>query len=457
MEQIKFGTDGWRATLDVFTAERVNLVGEAVVSYIKSSGLEKRPIIIVHDARESSPNFAKGLCERMTLLGQDVICGDRDYPTPMAAWTVVNRGLAGAIVITASHNPPEYNGIKFIPSDGAPALPEVTIELEKYIASPDSVLKGGGRVEMVDLVSPYVKHIREIIGGELKGLRVVYDAMHGSGRGITDEILKISGAEVKSIRDYLDPDFGGTSPEPKSENLELLIESIQKGEGEIGIANDGDADRVAIVTPKRGCLDGNLLFAVLYEYLLEKDKGAAIRTVSTTYLIDRIAEFHGESVVEVPVGFKWVAQAMKTHSALFGGEDSGGYSMRGHVREKDGVLIAQLAAAAELEKSLDERIDLILEKYGKVHNLTQNITCQESKKKEVLDKVSRSVGDEFAGVEIKEINSIDGVKILLIDGSWILLRPSGTEPKMRIYTEGNSKRTVEGLVERGEELIRELV
>ena len=457
MEQIKFGTDGWRATLDIFTAERVNLVGEAVVSYVKSSGLGDRPIIIVHDARESSPNFAKGLCEKMILLGQDVICGNRDYPTPIAAWTVVHRDLAGAIVITASHNPPEYNGIKFIPSDGAPALPEVTIELEKYLVNPDNVLKGRGKVEVVDLVSPYVKHIREIIGGDLKGLRVVYDAMHGSGRGITDEILKNSGADVKSIRDYLDPTFGGNPPEPKSENLELLIESIKNGEGDIGIANDGDADRVAIVTPKRGCLDGNLLFAVLYEYLLERDTGPAIRTVSTTYLIDRIAEFHGESVVEVPVGFKWVAQAMKTHSALFGGEESGGFSMRGHVREKDGVLIAQLAAAAELEKSLDERVDLILEKYGEVHQLTQNITCQESKKKEVLEKVRHGVGDEFAGVKIKEVNDIDGMKILLIDGSWILLRPSGTEPKMRIYTEGNSKRTVEGLVENGEELIKELI
>ncbi len=457
MEQIKFGTDGWRATLDIFTAERVNLVGEAVVSYVKSSGLGGRPIIIVYDARESSPNFAKGLCEKMILLGQDVICGNRDYPTPIAAWTVVHRDLAGAIVITASHNPPEYNGIKFIPSDGAPALPEVTIELEKYLVNPDNVLKGRGKVEVVDLVSPYVKHIREIIGGDLKGLRVVYDAMHGSGRGITDEILKNSGADVKSIRDYLDPTFGGNPPEPKSENLELLIESIKNGEGDIGIANDGDADRVAIVTPKRGCLDGNLLFAVLYEYLLERDTGPAIRTVSTTYLIDKIAESHGESVVEVPVGFKWVAQAMKTHSALFGGEESGGFSMRGHVREKDGVLIAQLAAAAELEKSLDERVDLILEKYGEVHQLTQNITCQESKKKEVLEKVRRSVGDEFAGVKIKEVNDIDGVKILLIDGSWILLRPSGTEPKMRIYTEGNSKRTVEGLVENGEELVKELI
>ena len=457
MEQIKFGTDGWRATLDIFTAERVNLVGEAIVSYVRSVGLEKKPIIIVHDARESSPIFVKGLYEKMTQLGQDVICGDRDYPTPMAAWTVVDRDLAGAIVITASHNPPEYNGIKFIPAGGAPALPEVTTELEKYLMNPNSVLKGGGKVEVEDFMGPNVKHVNELVGTDLKGLEVVYDAMHGSGRGITDEILRGSGADVKSIRDYLDPTFGGTPPEPKSENLELLVESIQSGEGDIGIANDGDADRVAVVTPRRGCLDGNLLFAVLYEYLLERDTGPAVRTVSTTYLIDKIAESHDQSVVEVPVGFKWVAQAMKTHSALFGGEDSGGFSMKGHVREKDGILIAQLAASAELEMPLDERVDLILERHGEVHNLTQNIVCQESKKKEVLDKIHQGVGDEFSGVKIKQINAIDGVKILLVDGSWILLRPSGTEPKMRIYTEGNSKNGVEELVKSGEELISGLI
>ena len=196
---------------------------------------------------------------------------------------------------------------------------------------------------------------------------------------------------------------------------------------------------------------------MLYEYLLEQNTGPAVRTVSTTYLIDRIAEMHGELVVEVPVGFKWVAQAMKVHSALFGGEDSGGFSMRGHVREKDGILISQLAAAAEMEKSLDERIDLMLKKYGEFHHVTRNVDCEESKKTEILNKVHESAKGEFAELGVKQVNSIDGVKILLTDGSWILLRPSGTEPKMRIYTEGNSKNKVERLVRSGEELINNLI
>ena len=364
MYQIKFGTDGWRATLDVFTADKVDRVGEAIVSYVRSSGLGEKSIIIAHDARESSPDFVKSLCEKMIHLGQDVICESRDCPTPVAAWSVVNRDLAGAIVITASHNPPEYNGIKFIPFDGAPALPEVTNQLEKYLEVPDSKFEGEGEVEIVDLFGPYSEHVKRLISKDLNGLNIVYDAMHGSGRGVTDKLLAESGANVRSIRNCIDPTFGGNPPEPKAENLELLIQLVQEGGEDIGIANDGDADRVAIVTPKRGCLDGNLLFAVLYEYLLEQNTGPAVRTVSTTYLIDRIAEMHGELVVEVPVGFKWVAQAMKVHSALFGGEDSGGFSMRGHVREKDGILISQLAAAAEMEKSLDERIDLMLKKYG---------------------------------------------------------------------------------------------
>ena len=175
------------------------------------------------------------------------------------------------------------------------------------------------------------------------------------------------------------------------------------------------------------------------------------------YLIDKIAESHGQYAVEVPVGFKWVAQAMKSHDALFGGEDSGGFSMRGHVREKDGVLIAQLAAEANWGKPLDDRIDLILEKYGEIHNLTQSIFCQETDKKEILSRVYGNIKNEFAGEVIQQVNDTDGVKVLLENGSWILMRPSGTEPKMRIYTEGNSIEMVEELVKEGASLIRDCI
>ncbi len=457
MEEIKFGTDGWRATLDIFTLERVGLVGDAIAAYLESVGHDKKVVVIIHDARETSPGFAKELGEKITTSGYDVIYCDRDCPTPIAAWTVIDKGLAGAIVVTASHNPPEYNGIKFIPSNGSPALPEVTDSLENYIRNPIKIESDRGKIRIIDIIEPYTSHVRHLVNKDLNGIKIVYDSMHGSGRGITDELLRSSGAEVISIRNEIDPNFGGGSPEPKEENLKMLINAIKNGDGEIGIANDGDADRVAVVTRERGCLDGNLLFAVLYEYLLELDKGPAVRTVSTTYLIDKIAESHGQYAVEVPVGFKWVAQAMKSHDALFGGEDSGGFSMRGHVREKDGVLIAQLAAAANLGKPLDDRIDLILEKYGEIHNLTQSIFCQETDKKEILSRVYGKIGNEFAGEVIRRVNDTDGVKVLLENGSWALMRPSGTEPKMRIYTEGNSMKIVEELVRESESLIRDCI
>lgn len=461
---ISFGTDGWRATLDEFTAPRVRMVGQAVADYLRE--VEDRDggtVAVGYDARETSRGFAEELCRVLAANGFDALLPARDCPTPLAVWAIADRDLAGALVVSASHNPPNYNGVKFFPHDAAPALPDVTDEIMARIAEPRALDESEhGSVEEVDLLEPYAEHVFDLLGldssgADLDGLTVVYDAMHGSGRGFTDELLERAGAEVERLRCEQDPEFGGTNPEPSAENLQGLVDAVQDGDADLGIANDGDADRIALVTPERGFLDENLFFAATYDYLLEDDSGPAIRTVSTTFLVDRVAEAHGEEIVETAVGYKWVAEAMGEHDALIGGEESGGFSIRGHNREKDGVLMALLAAAVEDERSYDDRVDALLEEFGEIHQSKVSVDCPDDRKQAVLSDLEAQLPDEVAGERVENVNATDGFKILLEDGSWLLVRPSGTEPKMRVYAEAHSAERVQDLLAAGRELVEPLV
>ncbi|MFB6359887.1 MAG: phosphoglucomutase/phosphomannomutase family protein [Halobacteriales archaeon] len=458
MDEISFGTDGWRATLDEFTAPRVRRVGQAVASHLEETGHAGGTVAVGYDAREHSRGFAEELARVLCVNGHDVLIPERDVPTPLVAWAVVDRELAGGCMITASHNPPEYNGVKFLPEDGAPALPAVTESIESHLAEPDPKPESEwGRVLTVDLVEPHAAHALDLIDVDLSGLTVAYDAMHGSGRGVTDTLLERAGATVERVRCVADPSFGGTPPKPSLENLEPLARAMADVGADIAIANDGDADRLAVLTPERGYLDENLFFAALYDHRVEADSGPAVRTVSTTFLIDRVAEAHGEAVVEVPVGFKWVAQAMADHDALVGGEESGGFTVRGHVREKDGVLMALLAAAMEAERATDDRIDALLQAHGAVYQGKISIDCPDDRKAAVITTLAESQPDSIAGEPIDSINDADGIKALLADGSWVLVRPSGTEPKLRVYAEAASDSRVDALLEAGRELVEPLV
>ncbi|WP_136589864.1 phosphoglucomutase/phosphomannomutase family protein [Salinigranum halophilum] len=457
MDAISFGTDGWRATLDTFTDDRVRIVGQAVADYLRDEGFDD-PVLVGYDARESSPGFAESLAEVLSGNGFDVILPERDCPTPVTAYNIVDRGCSGALMLTASHNPPEYNGVKFIPSDGAPALPEVTEQIEANLREPEYLPKEGrGEIRREDLVSVHAEHARSLVDADLSGVTVVYDAIHGSGRGVTDALLESAGAEVIRLRCADDPTFGGAHPEPSAENLVGLEEAVEEHDADLGVANDGDADRVAFVTPERGKLDENLFFAALYDYLLESDAGPAVRTVSTTFLIDRIAEAHGEEVFETPVGFKWVAQGMKEHDALVGGEESGGFSIRGHIREKDGVLMGLLGAAIASEDPFDARVDRLLEEHGDIVADKISVDCPDSEKERVLSDLESELPETVAGQGIAKVVTLDGFKLLLDDGSWLLVRPSGTEPVLRVYAEAGSHERIEKLLEAGRDLVEPLV
>ncbi|ELZ75988.1 phosphoglucomutase/phosphomannomutase [Haloferax larsenii JCM 13917] len=457
MDEISFGTDGWRATLDTFTDDRVRIVGQAVADYLADEG-HTDPVLVGYDARETSPGFAESLAEVLAGNGFDVLLPERDCPTPLVAYAIVERGLSGALMVTASHNPPEYNGVKFIPADGAPALPEITDAVADRLAEPDLLPEPErGTIERVDIVSPHADHAIDLVGSDLSDLTVVYDAMHGSGRGVTDALIESAGAEVIRLRCERDATFGGISPEPSAEYLDGLAEAMDEHDADLGVANDGDADRIAIATPDRGVLDENLFFAAVYDYLLESDSGPAIRTVSTTFLIDRIAEAHGEEVFETAVGFKWVADAMGEHDALIGGEESGGFSIRGHVREKDGVLMGLLAASAAAEEDFDARLARIADEYGDIVADKISIDCPDSEKARVIDDLEDELPETVAGRDIAKVVTLDGFKLLLEDGSWLLVRPSGTEPKMRVYAEADSDEAVSELLDAGRELVAPLV
>ena len=466
METISFGTDGWRATLEEFTTPRVRMVGQAVATYLRDEGFEA-PVVVGYDARETSRGFAEELARVLCANGFDVIMPDHDRPTPLVAHAIVERDLAGGLAITASHNPPEYNGVKFIPEDGAPALPDVTDAIADRLAEPDPLPEDEhGTVEEVDLVTPHADAALELVN-EITGSAdlsaadstVAYDAMHGSGRGTTDALLERAGASLECLRCSRDPEFGGGAPEPAPENLEALIDLVTSDATDptLGIANDGDADRLAIVTPERGYLDENLFFAALCDYLLEDDSGAVVRTVSTTFLIDRVADAHGETVHEVPVGFKWVAEAMADHDALVGGEESGGFTVRGHVREKDGVLMALLAAVMHADEPLDDRVDRLLEEHGTVVQNKRSVACPDHEKARVLSDLEDEIPERVAGTDVEGINTADGFKLQLADGSWLLVRPSGTEPVLRVYAEAADETRVSELLEAGEKLVEPLV
>ncbi len=457
MEQISFGTSGWRATLDTFTDRRVRMVAQAIADHLHAKGLDGA-IAVGYDARETSRGFAEEVTRVLVANGFDVFLPDRDVPTPLVAYAIADRGLDGGVVISASHNPPEYNGIKFFPADAAPAMPAVTEDIESRLAEPDPVPEADwGTIKEVDFQGPHTTHAMDLLEPDLDGLTVVYDAMHGSGRGVTDDLLERAGAEVIRRRDGLDPEFGGTPPEPSAENLQGLVDAVTETDADLGIANDGDADRLAIVTPERGYLDENLFFAATYDALLEERSGPAVRTVSTTFLIDRVAAAHDEDVIEVPVGFKWVAEAMADHDALMGGEESGGFSIRGHIREKDGVLMALLAAHVAAERSYDDRLDDLLAEHGEIHQDKRSVDCPDEEKARVIEELEATLPDSIADRAVEEVNPADGIKALLEDGSWLVVRPSGTEPKMRVYAEAGSEASVEALLAAGRELVEPLV
>jgi alpha-D-glucose phosphate-specific phosphoglucomutase len=453
MGKITFGTDGWRAVIaEEFTFANVRLVSQAVADYLKEQGKGENGLVIGYDNRFLSERFAEAVAEVIAGNGIPVWLTVGATPTPVTAFAIKVHQTAGALMITASHNPPDYNGIKFIPEYAGPAVPEITQSIEERIFA----LQKGEKVKKISLkeaqdqglvrdLDPkpeYLQHLRNLL--DLHAIsrtspRIVVDPMWGAGIGYIEELLGDFCREISVIHGYRDVLFGGTMPEPKEEVLSELREAVVRGKADLGLALDGDADRFGVVDRDGSFITPNEVIYLLLYYLLEyrRWRGPVARTVATTHMVDRIAEDYGLPVVETPVGFKYIGQSLLHHHSILGGEESGGLSVQRHIPEKDGILALALVVEmmAATGKSLREFQAEIVEKYGKLVSARLDLKCGPEEKAKVLEKLDLWSPQEINGVKVENRITKDGVKFLLADGSWLLVRASGTEPLFRIYVE----------------------
>ncbi|HEX3030750.1 MAG TPA: phosphoglucomutase/phosphomannomutase family protein [Bacillota bacterium] len=453
MTSIKFGTDGWRAIIaDQFTFDNVKIVIQAIADYIKAQEQEQRGLVIGYDTRFLAEEFAQKAAEVLAANGIKVLLTSKAAPTPVTAFAIKSWKTAGAIMFTASHNPPEYNGVKFIPEYAGPASPEITRDLEVRISK---VLENReimfmdyklavekGLVVTVDPRPIYEKHLTSLINLKLLSERprkVGVDPMYGAGIGYVSTVLKQCGWEVTAIHEFRDPLFGGSLPEPKEDKLQELVAMVKQGKVELGLANDGDADRFGVIDSDGTYISPNEVISLLLMHLVKnrKMKGDVVRTVATTHLIDAIAEKYGLKLHETPVGFKYVAEKMLQEQVLIGGEESGGLSIYGHIPEKDGILANLLMAelGATEEKTFGELLHQIRTEFGDFANMRIDLHLSEDKKQRIMDKLSADPPQAIGVRQVVSQNLSDGVKLYFDDKSWVLFRPSGTEPLLRIYME----------------------
>ncbi len=460
---IKFGTDGWRAIIsEEFTFANVRKVAKAIALYLINHGFSKKPLIIGYDARFLADKFAEEIAKIMEEAGIDCYLTERDTPTPIIAWEVRDKKAAGAVVLTASHNPAEYCGIKFIPDYAGPANTSITSELQensnKQIELPRASKKG--KVERFEPRKRYSQYIESLVDSALirkAGLKVVYDPMHGSGRGYLDRILQNLACKTEIIHAERDVLFGGNNPEPGDEYLDKLKKKVVDLSADVGLANDGDADRFGVVDEKGVFLHANQVFPLVFHYLITEKgySGAVVRSLATTHFIDRIAEKHNIKVYETAVGFKHIAELMMKEDILMGGEESGGLSIKGHVPEKDGIL-ANLLVVEMLAKRrlpLSQLWQELVDTFGEIYGMRVNLELDENAKNKFIERLTKEMPQEVAGMRVEKVNKLDGVKLLLADKSWVLARPSGTEPLVRLYAEADKPEKLRAIVEAVKALI----
>ncbi len=455
---IRFGTSGWRAIIaDEFTFANVRKVTESICRYltVEESGTGKT-LLIGHDSRFMGETFAALAAEIAAEKGFKVLKCTGPTPTPTVSHAIRNLKAVGAMNFTASHNPPEYQGIKFSTADGAPAMPEVTKQIEVGVeADAKAAAAAGGEVVDHDPRPAYLEDLASKVNLAAianAGGRYAYDAMWGTGRGYLDKILRDNGLEVETLRDWRDVTFEGISPEPAEENLDGLKAKVASGKLTLGLSTDGDGDRFGIIDANGSFITANQLVALLTDYLAESrewKKGVA-RSVATSHLVDRVAKDRGLKLYETPVGFKYIGELIIKDEIILGGEESAGLSIRGHYPEKDGLIACLLAAEAVAVRraSLTEQLDDLYKRIGKLESgrigvrLTSNVAAG------LKEKLAMEPA-EIGGRRVESVNRLDGVKFLFGDGSWMLMRPSGTEPLVRIYAESEDKGDLEKLLEAG--------
>ena len=468
MGKIKFGTDGWRALIsDDFTFENVRIVAQAISDFLKDEYKKERKIrtIVGYDPRFMSEKYAEIVAKNFIANGIDVILADRPSPTPAVAYAIKSKKLNGGVMITASHNPPYYNGIKYKAFYAGSAGPQITAKIENKLHK-----SRPKRMPTTDVLRSKLFRYENICPAHLhflssyldwKALKkrrfnVLVDVMHGAADNYVENLLSRTKNRVVTIRSQRDAYFGGVSPEPVAKNLKMLIKEVKRGKFDIGIATDGDVDRIAIVEPNGRLLTGHKVIALLLLHLLEdrKMKGEVVQTICGTVLIDKICEKYGLKMHETPVGFKYICDLMRSRDILIGGEEAGGIGFKNYIPERDGMLsgLLVLEMMAHRNRKLPDILKDIEREYGSFHYRRIDTRYPDELKQKLMHILKSDPPDKILGKKVAGIKTYDGVKFILEDKSWLLLRLSGTEPILRIYSESNTDKAAGEILEAGKRI-----
>ena len=484
---IHFGTDGWRAVIsDTFTFHNLRLLTQAISDAVASekwnNGLVTDPVpdphkmVVGFDTRFLSDRFAQEVARVLAANGFVVYLSQADAPTPAISYAVHNLNAIGGVMITASHNAPRYNGVKLKSSYGGSALPEQCRRVEVYLNDNEALGRGpnsmdyeharqSGLIQRFNPILAYNDQMRRLINFDVIAetpQRVVVDSMYGAGRGVIRGLLQGTGCEVQEIRGEMNPGFGGVHPEPITRYLGALAGAISMGMGSFGLATDGDADRIGAMDERGNFVDPHKIMSLALRYLVEKRgwRGSVVRTVSTTRMIDRLAERYGLECRETPVGFNHIADYMLKEDVLIGGEESGGISFRGHIPEGDGVLMGLLLVeiVAEARTTLYELVEDLLCQVGPAFYDRKDLRLSHPVSKAQMSmRLEDEAPSQIGGEEITRISTVDGVKYIMADDSWLLIRPSGTEPVLRVYAEGRTPQLLRALMGYGEQVANSVV
>jgi alpha-D-glucose phosphate-specific phosphoglucomutase len=474
---IAFGTDGWRAVIsDDFTFANVRRVAQAIAEVLlETAAADARsgqpPLVVVgFDTRFLSDRYARAVTEVLAANGLSVALTKADAPTPAVSYAIPTLGAIGGVMITASHNPPRYNGIKLKSPYGGSATVSDTKRVEAKITEASDAGREPRRMEIeaavdaglvtrFDPFEAYADHLRSLIDFEAirrAKLRIAIDPMYGAGRGYLKKLLQDVDCEVTEIRGEMNPGFNGIHPEPIAKHLTPLAELVVQGGYDLGLATDGDADRIGVIGPSGRFIDPHCIMTLALRYLVEfrHMRGSVVKTVSTTQMLNRLATRYNLALHETPVGFNYIGDLMMTDDVLIGGEESGGISIKGHIPEGDGVLMGLLVAelVACYGKSPEALLDDVMSEIGHFDYARNDFKVKPFEKKMLVSKLVDTAPAQLAGIGLASVNVRDGVKYLLADDSWLLIRPSGTEPVLRVYAEAHAPDTVQALLAEGRAL-----
>lgn len=453
---IKFGTDGWRAIIaDEFTFSNVEKVTQAYANYL---GNNAKLIIIGYDNRFLSEKFAERAAEILSSNGIKVLLADSSCPTPAVSFAVKEKNSSGGIMITASHNPPIWNGFKIKGPFGGSVSMDVTKEIENILSKEISIKKGNtSNISNFDPKTSYIGNISNFVDINLiakSNLEVIIDPMFGSGISYLADLLKDK-INVEEINNYRDPYFGGINPEPLAINLKKLMAEC-KTKNTFGIALDGDSDRIAAVGADGVFINTHQVFALLLYHLVKNKKmtGEVVKTFNMSFLIDKMCSKYGFKLHETPIGFKYICDLMLSRDILMGGEESGGMAIKGNIPERDAPLVAlMLIELCAIEKlSLEQVLENISKEFGRYYYNRVDLNLSEDQKQKAIALLKNNPPKSFAGEEVDEVQNLDGIKLIFKDQSWVLFRASGTEPLLRIYCEANSQEKVNFLLDEGKRL-----